>query len=122
MDQRRARRRPIRYNAWMAIEGEKKLQECVLSDVSETGARIEVLNSKKLPDRFMLLLSENGSARRVCRVVWRKPRYVGVAFERRHGDTNAAAGSPASDAVLPPIDTPADGAAQAAEAAPAASE
>jgi len=34
----------------------------------------------KLPDRFMLLLSARGEARRRCRVIWREDLTVGVAF------------------------------------------
>lgn len=50
----------------------------------------------------MLLLAENGSTRRRCRVIWRKPREIGVKFDswlderiragvRLKADTNAAA-------------------------------
>ena len=81
-DKRTARRRPIRYTAW-AVPEPGKLHGCVLSDISDSGARIDIENSKTLPDRFVLLLSSNGSARRTCRVVWRKPQQVGVKFERR---------------------------------------
>ena len=90
-DQRKSRRRPIRYSAWMALDNEK-LHGCVLSDISDTGARLDVEDSEDLPDRFMLLLSGTGSARRSCRVIWRAPHQIGVAFERR-----------LSDAVSPPL-------------------
>jgi hypothetical protein len=90
-DNRKSRRRPIRYSAWMSLEDEK-LHGCVLSDISDSGARLDVEDSKVLPDRFMLLLSGTGSARRRCRVVWRAPHQVGVAFERS-----------LSDAVSPPL-------------------
>ena len=62
-DQRKTRRRPIRYSAWMALDSDK-LHGCVLSDISDTGARIDVEDAASLPDRFMLLLSGTGSARR----------------------------------------------------------
>jgi PilZ domain len=78
-DLRKARRRPMRYAAWIALKpGE--LHGCVLSDISETGARIDVEDSKKIPDRFQLFLSRAGAARRLCKVVWRKPKQVGVTF------------------------------------------
>ena len=90
-DNRRSRRRPLRYSAWMALDSDA-LHGCVLADISDTGARIDVEDAKILPDRFMLLLSGTGSARRSCRVIWRSPHQVGVAFERR-----------LSDAVAPPL-------------------
>lgn len=80
-DKRKAARRPIRYSAWIALEGDQ-LHGCVLSDVSETGGRIDIDESRAIPDQFMLLLASNGSARRKCRVMWRKPRQIGVSFDR----------------------------------------
>jgi hypothetical protein len=96
-DQRKTRRRPIRYSAWMALDSDK-LHGCVLSDISDTGARIDVEDAANLPDRFMLLLSGTGSARRRCRIVWRAPAQVGVAFERRLSDTAAPKLAPRADA------------------------
>lgn len=49
--------------------------------MSETGARIDVENAAQVPEHFVLLLSANGAARRVCRVVWRKAHQIGVSFE-----------------------------------------
>jgi len=72
----------MRYAAWIALKpGE--LHGCVLSDISETGARIDVEDSKIIPDRFPLFLSRAGAARRICKVVWRKPKQVGVTFAVR---------------------------------------
>jgi hypothetical protein len=79
-DKRKSRRRPIRYVAWTAADSGER-QSCLLSDMSETGARIDVENAAEVPERFMLLLSANGAARRPCRVVWRTPTQIGVRFE-----------------------------------------
>lgn len=81
-DKRKAVRRPIRYTAWIALDG-KELHGCVLSDVSESGARIDIDDSKKIPDDFTLWLASNGSARRKCHVVRRSGRQIGVTFERQ---------------------------------------
>jgi hypothetical protein len=88
-DQRKSRRRPISYAAWIALES-GQMHGCVLSDVSETGARIAVEDSKTVPDRFVLLLSGNGSARRPCNVVWREPHQVGVRFRHNKVDRKKA--------------------------------
>jgi hypothetical protein len=88
-DNRKAKRRPIRYTAWLVL-GADHLQVCALSDISETGARIDVEDANSLPDHFMLWLAANGSARRTCRAVWRKPKQIGVRFAQRLADADRA--------------------------------
>lgn len=55
----------------------------MLSDISETGARIDIDESVSVPDRFILWLSKKGAALRTCRVVWRTSSQLGVRFESR---------------------------------------
>jgi hypothetical protein len=98
-DKRRSRRRPMRYTAWVALDADQ-LHGCVLADISDTGARIDVEDSETIPDRFLLLLSGNGSARRTCRVVWRQPQQIGVRFERRLAGHDRATLVPRLDADL----------------------
>ena len=81
-DKRKSARRVMRYTAWIALPN-KKFHGCSLSDISETGARIDIDDSEIVPDRFPLFLSSNGAARRVCTVVWRKPKQLGVTFTTR---------------------------------------
>jgi hypothetical protein len=81
-EKRRARRRQIRYAAWVAAES-GSLLGCALSDISDTGARIDIEDTDTIPDRFMLWLAGNGSARRACSVVWRQPKQIGVRFHGR---------------------------------------
>ncbi len=88
-DKRKAMRRPMRYTAWVAL-GPDQLHGCVLADISDTGGRIEVENSETIPENFTLWLASNGSARRKCRIVWRKPRQIGVTFERTVEDYEQA--------------------------------
>jgi len=84
MEKRKTRRRPMRHTAWVAF-GPGEMHSCRLSDISQAGARIDVEENVTLPDQFMLLLSNNGAARRACRVVWRNERQIGVKFEPRLG-------------------------------------
>jgi PilZ domain len=88
-DKRKAPRRPIRYTAWLVVAADQ-MQACALSDISDTGARIDIEKAKDLPDRFLLWLSANGSARRTCSVVWRKPTQIGVRFEQRLAENDRA--------------------------------
>lgn|ERR1700688_2105066 len=96
-DKRHARRQPMRYSAWVALSATER-HGCVLSDVSDSGARIEVQDSSVLPEHFLLLLSANGAARRYCQVVWRQPNKVGVKFEASLPEGSQATVAPKSDA------------------------
>jgi hypothetical protein len=78
-DKRNAIRRSVHYTAWIAIEN-KRPSGCVLSDISDIGARLDVESSDGLPDDFKLLLSRRGSPSRNCHVVWRTPNQLGVEF------------------------------------------
>jgi hypothetical protein len=80
-DNRKAPRRQLRYTAWIS-PGPKKLQGCVVADISDFGARLHVENSKTVPDGFVLLLSASGKPKRKCRVIWRKGAQIGVEFEK----------------------------------------
>ena len=80
-DKRKTHRRQLRYTAWISL-GPKKLQGCVVADVSDSGARLDVENSTTVPDSFVLLLSASGKPKRKCRVIWRKGAQIGVEFEK----------------------------------------
>jgi hypothetical protein len=80
-DKRKAHRRQLRYTAWISL-GPKKLQGCVVADISDFGARVDVENGKTVPDNFVLLLSASGKPKRKCRVIWRKGMQIGVEFEK----------------------------------------
>lgn len=79
-DKRKARRHRMRHDAWLMVDGGER-RDCALSDISHIGARINIPDSDVIPDNFLLLLAANGMARRRCRVIWRKPRELGVKFE-----------------------------------------
>lgn len=96
-DQRKSKRRPVRYAARVEFKS-GRTAGCFLSDVSDTGARLDVPYSDKVPDRFLLWLTADGSARRTCRVVWRKPQQVGVTFERRLPEQQRRSLEPATTA------------------------
>jgi len=61
---------------------------------SHTGARINIPDSDAIPENFVLLVAANGSPRRRCRVMWRKPHELGVKFETRLDDRIRAAAVP----------------------------
>jgi len=79
-DKRKARRHRMRFDAWLVLEDGERC-DCALFDISHIGARINVPDSEAIPDNFILLFASNGTTRRHCRVIWRKPRELGVKFE-----------------------------------------
>ena len=108
-EKRKAPRQRLRYTAWVALSAEER-HGCVLSDVSESGARIDVQDSKIVPDCFVLMLTNNGAARRYCRVVWRKPTQIGVKFARSLAEAAQDTNAPNPDAnakAAPAADKPA---------------
>ena len=54
--------------------------DCTVRDLSLTGAAIEVPNQTGIPERFTLVMTEDG-LRLPCQVVWRKEFRIGVAFD-----------------------------------------
>ena len=79
-DKRRSVRRPVECTAWIARPNEP-LEACAVADISDKGARLDVLDVGKIPDEFMLFLSPRGNPRRLCRVAWRAKSQIGVRFE-----------------------------------------
>jgi len=72
----------MRYTAWIGLGEGLPLRGCIVSDVSETGARLDVEQPQSVPEQFNLLLSGRGGIYRRCRIVWRSQDQVGVRFEK----------------------------------------
>lgn len=106
-DKRKARRHRMRHEAWLMLDGGER-RGCALSDISHIGARINIPDSDVIPDNFLLLLAANGMARRRCRVIWRKPRELGVKFETWLDDRIRAATPKRSNTVASTEEEPAE--------------
>ena len=96
-DKRKARRHRLRRDAWIMLEAGQRC-ECVITNISDRGAHISIADSNALPDSFVLLLAENGATRRRCRVIWRKPREVGIKFDSWLDERIRAGVKPKADA------------------------
>jgi hypothetical protein len=81
---RRKPRRQFHYNASVLLDGTSLPIACAISDISEIGARIVLQTERELPERFILLLTRSGEARRHCRLVWRNGLAAGVEFPTQH--------------------------------------
>jgi|HubBroStandDraft_6_1064221.scaffolds.fasta_scaffold1590130_2 PilZ domain len=53
--------------------------DCLVRNLSMTGAALEVSNETGIPARFMLIVPSDG-LHLVCRSVWRKAHRIGVVF------------------------------------------
>jgi hypothetical protein len=58
--------------------------DCVIRDLSASGAKIELSHFHKLPPRFVLLHFEAATAFEVV-LKWRRADLAGMAFEGKHG-------------------------------------
>ena len=56
------------------------LVECILRDISATGAKLELREDMSLPKSFMLALTRDGIVRRPCETVWQLSIVAGVRF------------------------------------------
>jgi len=62
--------------------------DCVIRDMSASGAKIELSQLVKLPPRFLLMHLSDGVAFEVV-LKWRRGDLAGMAFEKRHPLTEA---------------------------------
>jgi hypothetical protein len=81
-EKRKNLRRAMRFNAWIGTDDKQPLRGCMVSDISDDGARLDVESADELPDEFQLLLSGGGIYQQ-CRAVWRTNTQIGVEFKRR---------------------------------------
>ena len=81
-DFRKSRRQSLHYPAWIFLGPEQPPHKCMLSDVSNSGAKMIIQGDLEPPPEFILFLSADGKTRRNCRVVWRNGASLGVEFTR----------------------------------------
>jgi hypothetical protein len=71
-------RRVRHLSAWIRAEG-RVLYECQVLDISQQGAKVVVQTPSAVPDRFELAFFQGGQSR-VCEVIWRRSKMLGVRF------------------------------------------
>jgi hypothetical protein len=72
-------RKAIVLAATMALGEGVAPRDCIILDISDGGARLDV-GPLPVPETFTLLLSANGNVRRACVLRWRKEHQIGVEF------------------------------------------
>jgi len=69
-------RRARHFSAWITVQGRVHC-ECKILDVSKNGAKVKT--EEQVPDRFQLAFFQGGE-NRICEVVWRRAKMLGVKF------------------------------------------
>ena len=69
---------PTRRSARIDIEGKASIQ-CLVRDLSVSGARLEVPDVSQLANNFTLTIAGSWD-RHACRLAWRRGNVVGVEY------------------------------------------
>jgi len=75
-------RKSLRQPGWITFEGGFAARQCVVQDISTTGAKITIDDPNVLPARLRLAFARDARTGRNCEVVWRRGKSVGVRFVR----------------------------------------
>ncbi len=78
LDRRKAARKHVAFPAWVENAHNERLA-CEVIDMTLMGARLRAPDAA-LPREFTLLLDENSSLKRRCKVIWRNGFTVGLEF------------------------------------------
>jgi hypothetical protein len=81
-DHRKATRKALHYPVAIEMGEGESARICMLSDVSDTGARLTLESPESVPDDFMMRLSHDGKTTRECHVVWRSGHQLGIQFKK----------------------------------------
>jgi PilZ domain len=75
-------RKSLRQPGWITLEGGFAARQCVVQDMSSTGAKITIEDPNVLPAKLRLAFARDARTGRNCEVVWRSGSSVGVRFVR----------------------------------------
>jgi hypothetical protein len=75
-------RRSVQQTGWITLEGGFAVRECLVHDMSSTGAKLSVSDGSLLSGGLRLAFSRDAKTGRQCQVVWRRGRSFGVKFVR----------------------------------------
>ena len=78
MEQRSALRHHVMKPGTIEFEGGTVI--CMIRNMSDAGAMLDVVDPIGVPEHFILFLRADRH-RMPCRVVWRKEKRIGVTFE-----------------------------------------
>jgi hypothetical protein len=78
MERRAKPRKPVLMSGSIQFAG--STIDCLIRDISISGAALDFTNLRNVPERFNLVFKADGSLI-PCHVVWREEERIGVAFD-----------------------------------------
>jgi hypothetical protein len=79
---KRESRKLLGQPAWITLEGGFAARQCVVQDISSSGAKITLDDAVTLPARLRLAFARDARTGHKCQVIWRRGRSAGVKFMR----------------------------------------
>ena len=79
-DRRQSARDKVIYGGLAEVDESGATRECVVRNISETGAHLEFSNLVKFPKEKMSLTIARKGRSFLARVVWWRDNFVGIAF------------------------------------------
>ena len=79
-NKKREARKSVQQPGWITLDGGFAARQCVVQDLSSSGAKITVDDASVLTGRLRLAFSRDARTGRSCEVVWRRGKSLGVKF------------------------------------------
>jgi hypothetical protein len=77
---KREARKSVHQHGWITLDGGFAARQCLVHDMSATGAKVTMEDSSALAGRLRLAFSRDARSGRKCEVVWRRGKSLGVKF------------------------------------------
>jgi hypothetical protein len=81
-NKKREARKSVHQSGWVTLDGGFAARQCVVQDLSSSGAKITVDDASVLTGRLRLAFTRDARTGRSCHVVWRRGKSLGVKFVR----------------------------------------
>jgi len=82
LTKKREARKTLTQPGWITLDGGFAARQCVVQDMSASGAKISIDDPNALPATLRLAFTRDARTGRPCQVVWRRGNSVGVKFVR----------------------------------------
>lgn len=78
------KRKPFEKRVVLLSPKLEVLDTAMLIDISSGGAclRLDAEQWQHIPANFMMLITPNGAVRRLCKMIWRENRKIGIEFTK----------------------------------------
>jgi hypothetical protein len=81
-NKKREARKSVHQSGWVTLDGGFAARQCVVQDLSSSGAKIIVEDASVMTGTLRLAFTRDARTGRTCEVVWRRGKTLGVKFVR----------------------------------------